>query len=761
VLGRLLPAAGSRALVAPAAIAAGALTASGWLAEPRVGYLAACFLATAIAAAATWRLSPRVLRVPLSLACIALAVLCLLAARAQQRLETFSAAPATVGAIKAAEQRAALAARVDAELATLRHIAARARRAALSQSDLPSHLEHLLGDVARQSVLVVHGDTLLGWAGTLHASPRALAAPSGVVATPFGLTLYAESDSAGVRAAATSLLYSAPPADRLTRGLAQSLPGTEVTEGFTFSPPKDPGGPDALRYRDDGRVLFVARAIVPSPDEVRFRMLERARVRAGVALLIALIAFLIAAARREAGTAAAAGAVLVALRCIAVVRLSEYSTRSRLFDASVYFLPVGRAFSANAAALALTSATLLFAALLAARRSRHALSPLLGAMIAIGGAMLGPYFVRALSRGIAPPSEGAGATLWLIWEIPLCLAATSLLVLAAWGGRVALRSRRRGLDPAAGPALAMLAAIVAPIVWMAPGQWPSWYGVLWAVALAALVAARPHRHWLLAAASVAALGATTVVWGSTSRGRVELAERDVRGLSAPDAYAATLAYRLAAELQGTPLPRDPQSLLRLYVRSDLAASGYPVALASWEQDRPIATFGSAPFDVAWDTVTVAAVEAQRRGAVEGGFRAAAYGVHVVAVPALGGAITILVAPHTRLIGTDAYSRWFGLSPGEGNEPPYTVQLVGDSLPPRASIKWRRENTELHGDWPVRGPEGAARAHVEVDLRGLDTLIPRGGLLLLFDLAAVGLVWLLASAADGRVGRWIRLRRRRV
>ncbi len=684
-----------------------------------------------------------------------------MAARAQQRLASFTAAPAAVSAMQAAEQRAALAARVDAELATLRRIAAHARSEAASQGELATRLEKLIGDPAQQSVFVVRRDTLLGWAGTLHASPRALVWPSGVAATQFGYTLYAESDSANVRAVAASLLYATPPADRLTRGLAQRLPGSEITEGFSFSPPTDPAGPDALRYIDDGRVLFVARAFVPSPEEVRFRMLERARVRAGVALLIALIAFLIAAARRESGAAAAVGAVLVVLRCIAVVPLSEYSTRSRLFDASVYFLPAGRAFSANAAALALTSATLLFAALLVTRRARHALIPVGGATIAVVGALLGPYFVRALSRGIAPPSEGAGAALWMIWEVPLCLAATSLLVVATWGGRVALRSRRRGLDPAAGPALAALAAIVAPLVWMAPGQWPSWYGVLWVVALLALVAARPSRHWLLASASVAALGATTVVWGSTSRGRVELAERDVRGLNAPDAYASTLENRLAADLQGDSLPRNAQTLLTLYVRSDLAASGYPVALASWVGDRPIATFGSAPLDVAWDTVMAAALEAQRRGAVEGSYRVGAYGVRVVAVPTLGGAVTILVAPRTRLIGTDAYARWFGLSPGEGNEPPYTVQVVGDSIPPRDSIRWRRENTELHGDWPVHGPEGAARAHVEVDLRGLDSLIPRGGLLLLLDLAAVGLVWLLASAADGRVGRWLRLRRRRV
>jgi two-component system nitrogen regulation sensor histidine kinase NtrY len=761
VLGRSLPAAGSRALVAPTAVAAGVLAASGWLAGPRVGYLAATLLATVLAAFATWRHSPRVLRLPLGLACTALLAFGAMAARAQQRLASFSASPAAVGAIQSAEQRASLAARVDAELATLRHVAARARSTSASETESSSRLERLLGDPVRRSVLVVHGDTLLGWAGTLHANPRALSGPSGVVATPFGLTLYAASDSAGVRAVATSLLYAAPPADRLTRGIAQRLPGSEVTEGFTFTPPSDSSGPDALRYIDDGRALFVARAIIPSPDEVRFRMLERARVRAGVALFVALVAFLIAAARREAGTAAAVGAVLVVLRCIAVVPLSEYSTRSRLFDATVYFLPAGRAYSANAAALALTSATLLLAALLLARRVGHALPRALGVTMAVVGVLAGPYFVRALSRGIAPPSEGAGAALWLIWQIPLCLAATTLLVLAAWSGRIALGSRRRGFDQAAGPALAMLAAIIAPLVWMAPGQWPRWYGVLWAVSVAVLIAARPSRHWLLAAATVAALGAATVVWGSASRGRVELAERDVRGLGAPDTYAMALANRLAADLQGDALPRTPQALLALYVRSDLAASGYPVALAAWEDARPIATFGSAPIDVAWDTVMVAALEAERGGAVESGFRAAAYGVRIVAVPAKGGAITILVAPRTRLIGADAYARWYGLSSGEGNEPPYTVQVVGDPLPPRESIKWRREDAELHGDWPVQGPEGAARAHVEVDLRGLDSLIPRGGLLLLIDLAAVGLVWLLASTADGRVGRWLRLRRRRV
>jgi two-component system, NtrC family, nitrogen regulation sensor histidine kinase NtrY len=711
-----------------------------------------------VGVAATVRFTQRALRLPLAIACTALFAFALLGARAQQRLASFAKDPAAVGAQRAADQRALLASRVDAELATLRGTSVRARELDGTTGELSQSLERLLDDHLRRSVLVVHGDTLLGWAGTLHANPRALTGPSGVVSTPFGLTLYAASDSGGVRAVATSLLYASPPADRLTRGLAQRLPGSEVTEGFEFTAPADSAGADALRYSDNGRPLFVARAIVPSADEVRFRMRERARVPVAVILLIALIALLVAASRREGGALATLGAVLVVLRCIAVVPLSEFSTRSRFFDASVYFLGAGRAFTANAAALTLTSATLLLAALLVVRRLRRGPPRLVGAAIGILGVVLGPYFVRTLSRGIAPPAEGAGVALWLMWEIPLCLAATTLLVLAAWGGRAALWGRR-SVDPAAGPALAMLAAVVAPLVWMAPGQWPEWYALLWVAAVAALVATRRRRYWLLSAASVAALGATTVVWGATSRGRVELAERDVRGLAGPDSSAAGLENRLAQQLVGDTLPRTAQGLLEEYVLSDLGASGYPVALTSWEGDRPIASFGSAPIAVAWDTVRLAALEAEKGGAVETAFRVGAYGVRVVAVPMRGGAVTILLAPRTRLIGNDAYARWYGLNPGESVDPPYSVQVVGD--PPRGPIRWRRLGTELHSDWPVQGPEGAARAHVAVDLRALDSLIPRGGLLLLIDLAAVGLVWLLAATADGRVGRWLRLRRRRV
>ncbi len=738
--------------------------ASGWLAEPRVGYVAGCLLATIVAGMALPRWTPPALRRPLALTTAALLAIVATAGRVQLRLSQYEHAPSDVTTSRAAAQRERLRAAVRDELADLRRAARRGfavPRVSADPVEGVRILEHAIHDSRHRSALVLRGDTLVSWAGTLHANPGALVGPSGVVATPFGLTMYVADDSAGTHVVTTSLLFAAPPADHLSRGLAQRIRSDELSEGFDIGPPNDTLGTGAMRYMDGVRPLFTARPLVPSAGEVRFRLLERARFRVGIALLIALVGFLVAVAHKDGGRLATAGGVLVALRCIAVVPLSEFSTRSRFFDAAVYFFPTGRALTANAAALTLTFATLLFAVLQMERRVGNRLPRLVAVALAALTIGFGPFIVGALARGVAPPAEGAGAALWIIWTVPLCLAATTLLVLASWAGRIALGGKR-GVEPRIGPVLALFAAVLAPLVWRAPGQWPQWYSALWVLAVGALVLARPSRRSLLGAAALAGLAASTVVWGSTSRGRVELAERDVRGLGSPDAYGVALAMRLAQTMQGDELPRAPQALLERYVTSDLAASGYPVALMAWHEGQPLATFGSAPFDVAFDTVGMAALGAERTGRpVTTTARANAYGVRIVAVPVRGGAVTILVAPRTRLIGNDAYGRWFGLPPTESAEPPYVVQVVPDTLAPRDEIRWRREGTELHGDWPVRGATGPARAHLEVDLRGLDSLLPRGGLLLLIEILAVAFVWLLGAVADGRAGRWLRLRRRRL
>ena len=738
------------------------LAASGWLAEPRVGYVAAAAIATVAGAITLRRIGAATARLAIGVALAALAVATAAATRAQVRLDQFEHEPATVAARERVVQQERLATAVHEELSRLRAMARATRSLSRDPVAAVAALTHVIRKPDVRAALELHGDTLLAWAGTLHADPRQLTAPSGAVASPFGLTLYVVDDSGASRRVVSSLVYAAPPAEHIVRGFAQELPSDEVAEGFAFAPPGDTSGDAGMLISDGARPLFRARALVPSPEEVRFRLLERARVRTGIGVLVALVAFLVAVAHRRIGAVPLATGALLTLASIAIIPLSEFSTRSQLFDASVYYFPLGRAFTANAAALGLTSATILLVVLLGVRRIGRRLARPAALLLAAVTVTFGPFAVRALSRGIAPPADGGSPSLWIIWSAPLCLAATALLVVANWAGRRALGGRR-GLPLATGPAIALVAASLAPVLWDAPGQWPQWYSVLWALAVASIVFARTSHRALLACASVAALAATTVVWASASRGRVELAERDVRSLGAPDPYAVALADRLARSLRDDELPRTPHALLERYVTSDLASASYPVALLSWSGRTLLANFGVAPFTPGGgDTLGTIADSAQRtHQTVTASVQASAYGVRVVAVPVQGGAVTIVVAPRTRLIGTDAYSRWYGLGGSESSEPPYTVQVLAGAGMTHEIVRWRREGTELHGDWPIALPTGPGRAHVEVDLRGLDILLPRGGLIALIDVAIVSLVWLLGALADGRVGRWLRLRRRQV
>ncbi len=735
--------------------------ASAWLNEPGVGYLTAWLVATVAGAYVLRRYRTVSGTRWLVAALLALAAAGVVAGRAQARLLRFARDPATVGSKEAAAQRTMLKERLDEEMRVLRAAAHAGRELPPLPRDALGVLDRAIGDREHRAIFVRRNDSLVAWTGRLHADPSQFPDANGIVATPFGLTIYVADDSGSIRTVATSLLVAAMPAYPLTRGLAQRLRGDEVTEGFTFDPPRPSSSLDELAYADGGRTLFIARANVPSAGEVRFRVLERARVRIGVGLLIALTAFLVAVARRGGGARSIVLGAVVVLACIAIVPLSEFSTRSRLFDASVYYFPAGRAFTANAAAVALSSATALLLVLLGVRRIGRRMPRWLAFALAIITIGAGPFAVRALSRGISPPADGANGALWLIWDIPLCLAATALLVLANWAGR-RLIDGARGVPPATGPLVALGAAVLAQGVWEAPGQWPPWYSVVWALAVAGVVLMRPTRRSLLACATVAALGATTVVWGSASRGRVDLAERDVRGLGTPDAYAVTLAGRLAESMRNDELPRTSQALLERYVNSALASAGFPVALMAWDTGMPLAVFRSAPFDFPLDKVAAAAMAATMGDSVVTAIeRAGAYGVRVIAIPMANGAATIIIAPRTRLIAADAYSRWIGLASSSSNEPLYSVQVESDTVGYGDGVHWRREANSLHGNAMVSGATGSARAQIEVELRTLGTLLPRGALLVLVCLGVVALVWLLGALADGRFALWLRLRRRRI
>jgi signal transduction histidine kinase len=341
-----------------------------------------------------------------------------------------------------------------------------------------------------------------------------------------------------------------------------------------------------------------------------------------------------------------------------------------------------------------------------------------------------------------------------------------LLAGATAGGVVV--GRTRGLHPALAPVLAAFAALIAPIVWQAPGQWPWWYTFLWIGAIAALALSRQTRYLIMAAAMVSALASITLVWGRSARGRVALAESDLQGLGVANDAATALLQRFAEQLAGSQSPPDRAGLLKVYMGSDLAAAQYPVTLTSWNAaDQLSATFHtSTQIPISRDSMQALLVAARSAGEpIIRIIPAEIATLTVLAVPAPdGGVMTVAVGPNSRLFSPDPIARLLGLQIHEGAEPPYTIQLR-DRAPPgtadTAARRWRRDQpgSELHGDWAFRAGTSAWRAHVEVELRTLGVLIQRGTLIVILDLAIVAVLWAVGVVADGRAGRWLRARRR--
>jgi signal transduction histidine kinase len=635
-----------------------------------------------------------------------------------------------------------------------------------------TYLEPLVHGPDDRGIVLYRGDSAFAWNGQMRTSPDSLSDSIGVSPSEFYLTLYATAYRRGDRAVATVLLSAAPPADGLSHPLAQRVARTAGLEGFTFTAPgRAPPAAGVLRFALAGRPILDARATAVEAGEVIVERRERLRVEIGAFLVVALACFIIATWRETRSVHWRLATLAVALACSALVPLNEFSNLTRLFDPGVYFTPLAGTLTANAGALGATSAIALLALLTMLRRGRRP-SRWTAGVIVLLVAGLGPFLLRDLSRGIKPPSYGVSAPLWLIWQIPLFLAAVSVLLAGAGAGGVML-GRSRGLPPYVAPAIAGAASFLAPIVWEAPGRWPWWYTFVWIGAIAALAFSRQTRFIVVSAATVAALGAATLVWGRTARGRVELAERDLALLSEPDPQgsARMLLERFGVSLQSDPPPTSRAALLQHYVASDLSAGGFPTALFAYTgATTPTASLQTASFAIPMEAVAKALAEARRAGKPLVSVLPADPAIELLlAVPAPGASDSVIgtavvVAPKTRLIASDPYAKLLGLELDPEGDAPYALQLTPvDSAraPPvvdgRAS--WRRRESALHGDWLVRTGNGTAHAHVEVELRPLWALVQRGTLIVLLDLGVVGLLWILSVVADGGFGRWLRARRR--
>jgi hypothetical protein len=236
---------------------------------------------------------------------------------------------------------------------------------------------------------------------------------------------------------------------------------------------------------------------------------------------------------------------------------------------------------------------------------------------------------------------------------------------------------RRGLSPWFAPGVATLAALLAPIVWMAPGRFPWWYTLLWVAAIAMLALSRRTRFVIVSASAVAALGATTLVWAGTARGRVAAANADIAALSQTDSVGVALLRRFGAQLRADAAPLTREDLLKQFVQSDVSAAGYPTALFAWPTDSaPVAGFQTADIPIPADAIGRLVAEAHATNATILEAVPTDYAVELVmaAPSALGGVTAVVVAPKSRLFEIDPYARLLGLDVDTDAEP-YTVRLA--------------------------------------------------------------------------------------
>ncbi len=586
-------------------------------------------------------------------------------------------------------------------------------------------------DDAELAVVLMENDVPRGWGGTLRIALDGVDDGLGVVHTPFYDVLTMGVTRGPRRAVGTLLLQARPPANSLARSLEGQVVGSSAAQAVQFDLIQldaTPVADAALRLQDGdwlvGRVAPLVR------DEIVLRTLEDARSWGLLWLSLLAVTFLASVWGPSQLLRVRLTALGVALAAVAVVPLNALSNVSPLFDPTYYFAPLGGPLTATVGALTLSSGLILLA-VLALLRSRVRLRSRWGAvLVTLMVVGFGPFLLRDLAQGIAAPASGVPASLWLAWQTALFIAATAILLAGAAAGRSLLRSGV-GLPVLVAPSLAAIAALLAQPLWDATGGWPVWYAVLWIAAVAALAVTRRTRAMVLAAAAVAGLGAMTLVWSSSSSGRVALAERDVAGLTRVDPVVRTLLERFATDLNSAPSPHSRAELLAAYAASDLAAADFAVQLGAWNPvGEPVAQLT----DVAGD-----GLPPELRGAVDEALMSGRMVIRPVTTPVGvrlmmavphpdGWVTTVAVAARTRLFPENLYASLL-----LGTSPPSTME----SLPDR----------------PVH-------VHVEVELRTLPVLAARGALVLLLDLAIVLALWALTLIVERGFRRWVRARRRR-
>jgi signal transduction histidine kinase len=606
------------------------------------------------------------------------------------------------------------------------------------------------------------------WSGV----QRTALTPSGpdlsVVTTPFYLWLVARRQTTSGAAVAVVLLARADDVPRV---------GTALTDRFVQSTgvglrfldfraaPADSDVFDYVRPGTGGDTLF---AVQPVPPQERAAHATRMRAARRTVALLALVV-LIVAGSAGVRSASALGILPAVAACAVIGRapLRDTFGGASVFSPDTYAQHLLGPFSSSAGTLLFAGIVVFVFACVLWHRGLVPSWP--SRVLAVVGTLLAPYLLQTLANGITPPSGGVTTFLWSRWQLALVVAAGALVLLAAAlvRGREAPRPARQW--PFVAGAIALGSAVLGLWLWQPGAGWPSWYPYLWTPALLLALRPMPFRSTMATIAVVAGSSAALLTWGATTEGRMAHAARDLEGLGdRTDAPAVSALQRLVHETDVDSAPRTAGELFVLWRRSTLGVQDYPADLAVWgPRGERILGLSLVDLDVPQAFIAQVAHAAAEESLPLVQAVSLVPGVHgIAAIPVGDGrVVTITVGPRSRLVLPGRLARFLGggrLEP----EAPYDVILAPPSRTGAmltAHVAWRRDGWVVRGERTLPLPGGPRHVHAQIDLRGPSALLQRGALLLVLDIGALAVLWLLVETAAGRAGpalrRWMPRARR--
>jgi len=596
------------------------------------------------------------------------------------------------------------------------------------------------------------------WAGRHRVVPEIGVAELSTRISPFYAVLEAHRQ-AGSRTAVGHVVLAADSAvpDRDQTVAARFTRATGVHLAF-FLPGAAPPGGDVFDYclpdcrGADGVVpdtLFAVQVVPPNQGATKLARLAVGQrwVALGALLFLLVLAVTGGVRGRWIG--------LVGLAATLVLTpAGQYVGLGSFFSPASYYLEVLGPLSSSAGALFVSGALYLVLQVPLMRRPRWrgATAGLAGALVLIAA----PYVVWRLADGITPPVTGVDKRLWISWQLALTTVGASLGMFAAGlMGRWTHHGRFPRWRAPAGVALALGLALLGLLTWRPIADWPAWGLWFWVPAVGLAAWRGPRARRLVAVTVVAGTGAALLTWAAAADGRMLQAERDARRLSGGDPVALGMLDRFAAALVSGPPPLTAGELYVRWQRSPLSADDYPAVLATWAPDgRQLASLVLAELDLGPALFQAMARKAREELTPAWETVGLAPGIHYVgAVPYPDGTVvTVGVAPRSRAIPSVRVARFLR---GERRvTPPYEMELA-EPVPGVVSddFTWRRDRR-----WTVRGarsldvPGGSRHLHVEIPLPGPGALLVRGALVLILDLALLGLLWLAGEGLAGGL-RW--------